>query len=151
MKIPKYITHPLLIILLSTGMFYMLWLNSPSASDIQQAVPQQAPQSVQVFDKNTLLKDNSFFQIEDMNQDGSMTIPELSGAWKINDLRFQNLTPEKLEQLKAFFVGKFIKINDTTVANKTIELPVEIYSPLCFANDPNQRAMTNECPILLQP
>lgn len=134
----------------------MLWLSTPSAADLPSAQPGattvgQQPQPVKFFDKNTLLKDNNFFQIEDMNADGSLLIPQLTGSWKINDQRFRNLSKEKLEQLKGFFVGKFIKIADTTVADKAITLPVEIYSPLCFANDPNHRAQTNECPILLQP
>ena len=156
MRIPKYISHPLIIIALSSSLFYMLWLNTPSAADLPANTTETAtagapPQAVKFFDKNTLLKDNNFFQIEDMNADGTLLIPQLTGSWTINDQRFRNLSKQKLEQLKGFFVGKFIKIPDTTVADKSITLPVEIYSPLCFANDPNQRAQTNECPILLQP
>ena len=155
MKIPKYITHPLLIVTLSSGLLYLLWQNSPSASQIQQASQTQnqtqPAQPVQYLDKNALLRDNQYYQIEDMENDGRLIIPELSSSWTINDARFKNLKKDKVEKLRGFFAGKFIKITDTTVASKTINLPVEIYSPLCFSNDPNQRAQTNECPLLLQP
>ena len=152
MKIPKYITHSALFLLATTIALYILWLDSPSASDIKTSKIQSDPVLAQydAANKQKVLKQINLFQIEDITKDGYLLIPELNGKFKINDQRFHSISPQKLKHLQGFFVGKFIKLKNIA-SNMQIELPAELYNPLCFANDDQQRALSNQCPVILKP
>jgi len=146
MKIPKYILHPTLIIACGGLLMYMLWLRTPSAAEI---ITDQNDQE-SIVDKNGSLLLNGLYQVTELLPKGYLVINNLEGTWQINNPRFKTLSAKKAENLQDFFVGMFVKIPDPK-GKKEINLPLELYHPNCFSNNPQIRASTNQCPVLLQP
>lgn len=101
-----------------------------------------------ILDKENLLKQNHLYQILDFTPDGHLIINEIKGKRKMNDARFSGQSQDRNLVLSEFLVGKFIRIND--ILKESIELPVELYNPLCFSSDPSLRAASDQCPVILE-
>jgi len=135
MKIPKYISHPFLLLLTGGILLYVFWLKTPSASDIQEAA--QQPKT-----------EKHLFQIVDFYNDGNVVLNDKEGKWLIKDERFHSLTDEKTEELKGFFVGKFVNIPKNSVESE-IELPMELYDPRCFG-EVKDKSIAGMCPLYIK-
>lgn len=122
-------------------LLYLLWLKTPSASDLGRSF---------AVDKGEFLKRNGLYQITDILPGGYLVIDRLNAKFGINHPRFRSLSPKRAEILKQFFVGKFVKIENAS-APRFLNLPLELYHPYCFSNDPGQRIATKQCPVLLKP
>ena len=68
---------------------------------------------------------------------------------RLNHLRFQQITAEQIGQLNPFFVGQFLAI-DTIPADGNLQLPLELYDPVCFGT-PTPEEQLLHCPLVLQP
>ncbi len=155
MKIPKQITHTAIIACMSMGLLSLVWLNSPSAAEVQtaaQTTPVNYNQDLNALlapeQKQELIKQNNLHQIEDLLPGGLVLFTDVAGSWQLEHDRFKNMTPTQTEKLKEFFLGKFVTL-DGQVENK-LSLPMRLYSPVCFANATPEEA-ANQCPIVLEP
>lgn len=143
MKISRAIIDTLAVIVVCAALMYITWESSPTASALGENTPAVVPLA-----KHNILKSNHLYQIEDILANGNLVIPELQKQFKINDKRFESIAPAKLEQLKGFFVGKFIKITDKNQAS--LDLPAELYHPMCFSQSAFSQK-SGECPVILNP
>lgn len=89
-------------------------------------------------------------QIVDLLPGGYLVIHNLKKKMKINHEKFHKMSVKKAALIKEFFIGKFIKVADASQKTE-IDLPLELYAPFCFSNNPKYKAMTNQCPIILRP
>lgn len=116
MALPKYITHPLLLLIAFGGLFALLRLGSVSIQDLQNV------HQITAFDK------------------GSLTLEKISQTFRLNDKAFTEVPDDKNNELKKFFVRKYIKL-DKLPEDGNINLPVTLYDGSCFTpkgpvNDP---------------
>lgn len=135
MKIPKYILHPTLLILAAVGVYFLTKIPTPKASQPD------------LF-KKEILDQNNLYQIVDFTSDGYLVMENISAKKQINDDRFKNLPDDKQMEVRDFFVGKFVKVLD--VHNDGLDLPIELYNPLCFSSDAQQREASRQCPVILE-
>lgn len=150
MKLPKYITHPLLIVIMSTGLFFMLWIKSPSEAQmpVTKSTTQTVPQGAQTT--KAFLDQSKMHQITDLLPEGYVTLDGVTTKIQINNPRFKALTIDQAEKLKDFFLGKFVRVEDTA-KQLALDLPLELYEPGCFSSDPNVVNSSKQCPLVLQP
>lgn len=147
MKIPRYILHPSLLVMAFGVLFLLIRVPTPSAQELG------------ALNKKDILDVNGMHQITELTEEGHLLIDatpghtvadhKVAGPWKINDPRFENLTPEKKEIVKEFFIGRFIKI-DISNTQHVINLPVDLYDAACFGGDVEARAQA-QCPVVLAP
>lgn len=135
MKIPKYILHPTLLILAALGIYYLIKIPTPSASQ-------------PIINKKEILDQNNLHQIVDFTADGYLIISEIEKKVLINDQRFKNLPNDKLTEVRDFFVGRFVKVQETKITD--LDLPIELYDPLCFGSEADQRKSFGLCPVILE-
>lgn len=150
MKIPKHISHPLILLVVLFAVAGVVWLDRPQASDADNAGKSANGESVSTADKHSFLTQNNLYQISDLLPEGYVVIDELNKKWQIAHERFRQLTPDQTNQLKEFFVGRFVKLRDPKTQS-TIELPMELYNPVCFSNTEDDRLLSLECPLVLEP
>lgn len=108
----------------------------------------EQPPQIEISKKDILIE-NNLYQITEVLDDGKLIIDTLAGSWEFLDDRFRNVSTERIEQIRGFLLGKFIKIPFPKI-NSGIALPAELYNPLCFAADPQQRKLTDQCPVILK-
>ena len=137
MKIPRYILHPFLLILAFGALFLLIRVPAPSAQELG------------AFNKKNILDLNGMHQITELTDDGSLLIDAVAGSWKINDPRFENLTVEKKQIVKDFFIGRFVKIDPSNTAH-VINLPVDLYDAACFSSSVQIQDQA-QCPVVLAP
>lgn len=137
MAVPKYILHPTLLLASAGLVLWLAWTHVPSGSDLaatsrSQVVSEQLPAI------------DSLVAITAVSPDGKLTLSEDFGDFRLLDERFSHLSVSQLTAIQRALVGKFIKRprNDTHELN----LPVEVYDPLCFDADPKN---ANGCPMTL--
>lgn len=135
MKIPKYILHPTLLILAAIGVYYLIKIPTPAASQ-------------PALFKKEILDQNHLYQIVDFTPDGSLVMENISAKKLINDERFKNLPDDKQASVRDFFTGKFIKILEAQ--KDSLDLPIELYDPLCFSSNVEQRKSSGQCPVILE-
>lgn len=135
MKIPKYILHPTLLILAAVGVYYLIKIPTPAASQ-------------PTLYKKEILDQNGLYQIVDFTAEGFLVMENIPTKKLINDGRFKNLPEDKQAGVQEFFIGKFVKILDTQ--KDALDLPIELYAPLCFSSNPEQRKSSGQCPITLE-
>ena len=135
MKIPKYILHPTLLIFAAAGIYYMIRVPVPAASQFATS-------------KKEILDQSNLHQIVDFTPEGFLVIADISTKKQINDERFKNLPEDKQAGIKDFFVGKFVKI--TEPKKDTLDLPIELYDPVCFSSNAEQRKSSVQCPVILE-
>lgn len=135
MKIPKYILHPGLLILAATGIYFLTKIPTPAASQ-------------PALFKKEILDQNHLYQIVDFTSDGSLVMENIPEKKQINDERFKNLPDDKQASARDFFVGKFVKVLD--VQKNSLDLPIELYDPLCFSSNLAQRESSEQCPVILE-
>lgn len=117
-------------------------------------VPAPSAQELEVFNKKAVLDLNGMYQITELTEDGALLMDaaanhNVAGSWKINDPRFENLTPEKKQIVKDFFIGRFVKI-DPSNTEHVINLPVDLYDAACFSSSVKTRDQA-QCPLVLAP
>lgn len=138
MKIPKYILHPLLLVAAFGALFLLIRVPAPSAQELG------------ALSKKDILDLNKMHQITELTEEGYLLIDAVEGQWKINDPRFENLTPEKKEIVKDFFIGRFVKIDVSHNTEHVINLPVDLYDAACFSSSVATRDQA-QCPVVLAP
>jgi hypothetical protein len=142
MKIPRYILHPFLLTLAFGALFLLIRVPAPSA------------QEWGALNKKEVLNLKGMHQITELTEDGFLVIDamedqKMASQWKINDPRFENLTPEKKQKVKDFFIGRFIKINPANTEH-VINLPVDLYDAACFSSSVQIQDQA-QCPVVLAP
>lgn len=128
MKLPKYITHPALLIAGAALILYAVWLKTPNASEMVE---------------------KHLFQILDFLPGGYVLLDDKEGRWLLDDKRFQEIEADKLSKLQEFFVGKFVDIPPENTRQR-LSFPLELYDPRCFAADTEMRAAATMCPLIIE-
>lgn len=139
MAIPKYILHPSLLIVAAGLVFWLAWARVPSSNDL-------AATSRKRVTAEKLPAIESLVAITAVSSDGKLTLGEDFGDFRLHDERFSHLSASQLTAIQKTLVGKLIK-RPRDVTNG-LNLPVEVYDPLCFDADPKN---ANGCPMTLTP
>lgn len=144
MTIPKYITHPLLLIAAGVLVGSLLWLKMPSQKSLEEAKEQmQKANQTPAIDFNELAKISAF------NPQGCLVIgQDTAQLICITDPKLHDLSGEELFKVQKFFRDKWIR--KSLLNQSQIDLPLELWDGLCLTA-PQSPEASNLCPLLLKP
>lgn len=144
MAIPKYITHPLLLLTFGVVVASFVWIKLPSQQTLETTKIQVQNTAAQhPIDPNELIKIETFLAkgCLVMGQDTAYLLC-------LTDAKLQNLTGESLSKMQNFFHDKWIR--KSLITAQTTSLPLELWDASCLTASP-ESAPTNLCPMVLSP
>lgn len=126
MTLPKYILHPLVLLLVFGSLFILLRLGSVTMED---------------------LKD--MHRIVDYNQ-GQIWLEGSDMIFFLDDPRLAARNETSNSELKSYFTGKFVRFSKLP-ADGRIHLPVELYEGACTGSSAHKTDDSSCQPIIINP
>lgn len=138
MRIPKYISHPSLLILGGLAIASLLWVAVPSSTEVKE--------NLQTKPLNEL-KNQDFIAISDFESGGILRF-ENGQSLPFQDTAFKNLNEAQIMNFKSLFVSRFMAKKDLEVKN--LSLPLSLWDASCFVKSsaPERKEI---CPFVLTP
>lgn len=144
MAIPKYITHPLLLVAFGLAVGSFVWIKLPS---------QQTLETTKIQVQNAAIKPavtaNDLIAISDFSTLGCLTLGhDTADLLCLDDTKLRGLSPESFQKMQIFFKDKWIHKNQ--LSRQSMPLPLEIWDTSCIAQG-TEIAPSNLCPMVLSP
>jgi hypothetical protein len=151
MSLPKYITHPTLLILGGILIYLLVASQIPSSEELKADLIKSQNESHEQILKSIL--PTELLPIQSVSLDGTINISHLreNKNIKVNHPLFQNLNTEQHKKLSTTLTGKLLYWPENKPLTPEITLPVKVYDRSCFEENNPVKSAGVFCPLILEP
>lgn len=148
MQIPKYISHPLLLLSGGLVMALLIWVAVPTAEDVHKA----AEKDLKPVEAMSI---SQFVEVQSVDDQGCLEFPGTgSGARKfsarcIDDAWFSKVNKRQINNMRKFFTGKWVA--KEAYAQKQLALPLKLWDASCFSSNELDHSQKKLCPMVIAP